>query len=720
MTRSRVESPQEIDPEPERALRQRLKENQNQSTPKDQEDMENIEGTHEEQRPRRMMEDYITRSPNTNRTSIITPTVQANNFNFTPQILVMLQTHYQFSGLANEYPNDHLERFLDLCATLKYNGVSDDAARLRLFKFTLARRAKTWLNTLPAGSIATWEDLQKKFLSKMDPYSNTYNAGKKNHPNFSWNNANQARRQPPGFKPLPTNAQQKEELLATKAELEEEKKLNRAMYAELQSLRQSVTLLTTQVNHLNQGAYERPRGALPSNSEVNPKEQVKAITLRSGKTLEKLQPKEQPDMEEEKNPKGGEEQEREKVSPSASPRKKKGKDALPITDIDIRHLPYPSRAQTDILESSFARFLETFKNLKINFPLLEAVKQMPLYGKFLKEILSVKRKMEEQGASVNLMPLSLCKYLELGEPQETGITLQFADRSTKIPEGVMEDVLVKIQDFIYPCNFVVLDMKVDKNLPIILGRPFLATAGSIIDCKQGNLTLRLNNDTISFNIKEAMKQPAVPHDDFCLSIDVIDSCIAEIEEEERIGEGKEGGLVNSEEKEDGDPIMAREVDELEAESKEEGINEEAAQEAPKPKLKPLPNNLKYVFLEKNDKPVIISSCLTGLEEKKLIEHLELVLERCEEKKLVLNWEKCHFMVIVWTDHAALRYLFAKKDSKPRLIRWILLLQEFDIEIKDKKRAENVVADHLSKLEAENKEGEILELFPDELICQVNI
>ncbi|KAG9450205.1 hypothetical protein H6P81_010170 [Aristolochia fimbriata] len=337
--------------------------------------MANMEGTHEAQaqRPKRTMEDYVTESPNTNRTSIITPTIQANNFDLKPQLIVMLQTHYQFSRLANEDPNDHLESFLDLCATFKYNGVSDDAVRLRLIKFTLAGRAKTWLNTLPAGSIATWEELQKKILGKMDPYSNTYNPGWENHSNFSWNNANQARQQPAGFKPLPTNAQQKEELLATKAELEEEKKLNRAMYVELKSLRQSLTLLTTQVNHLNQGAYERTRG----------------------KTLEEHQPKEQPTMEEEKKQKGEEEQEREKVSPPASPRKKKGKDALPITDINIRHLPYPSRAKTDILESSFARFLEIFKKLQINIPLLEAVKQMPLYGKFLKEVILGKRKMEE-------------------------------------------------------------------------------------------------------------------------------------------------------------------------------------------------------------------------------------------------------------------------------------------------------------------------------------
>ncbi|CAL9029904.1 unnamed protein product [Prunus brigantina] len=79
-------------------------------------------------------------------------------------------------------------------------------------------------------------------------------------------------------------------------------------------------------------------------------------------------------------------------------------------------------------------------------------------------------------------------------------------------------------------------------------------------------------------------------------------------------------------------------------------------------------------------------------------------------------------VIVYTNHAALKYLLAKKDAKPRLIRWILLLQEFDLEIKDKKGSENVVADHLSRLvHVSNEEEDSLPLresFPDEQLVSI--
>ncbi|CAN6557395.1 unnamed protein product [Malus baccata var. baccata] len=96
-----------------------------------------------------------------------------------------------------------------------------------------------------------------------------------------------------------------------------------------------------------------------------------------------------------------------------------------------------------------------------------------------------------------------------------------------------------------------------------------------------------------------------------------------------------------------------------------------------------------------------------------LDNLTLILKRCVETNLVLNWEKCHFMV-----KQALKYLFTKKEAKPRLIRWMLLLQAFDIEIKDKKGSYNVVADHLSMLVREEEGLPISETFPDEQLLSI--
>ena len=97
------------------------------------------------------------------------------------------------------------------------------------------------------------------------------------------------------------------------------------------------------------------------------------------------------------------------------------------------------------------------------------------------------------GANINLMLYSVAKRLNLGEIKPTTLSLQMVDRSLTYPKGIIKDVLVKVDKFIFPMDFVVLDME-DKDAPIILGRPFLATGQTLIDVKIWELTLRVGDD----------------------------------------------------------------------------------------------------------------------------------------------------------------------------------------------------------------------------------
>ena len=173
----------------------------------------------------------------------------------------------------------------------------------------------------------------------------------------------------------------------------------------------------------------------------------------------------------------------------------------------------------------------------MNVPLLDMIKQVPTDAKFLKDLCTVKKglginkkafltdqvssisqcktlvKYKDPGsptisvnnggtcidkalldlrASVNLLPYSMYKQLGLGELKPTNITLFLADRSMKIPKGIVE-VLVKIDKFYYPVDFVVLDIETVSEgtnlVPIILGRPFFATSNAIINCRNGVMQL---------------------------------------------------------------------------------------------------------------------------------------------------------------------------------------------------------------------------------------
>ncbi|XP_022895350.1 uncharacterized protein LOC111409540 [Olea europaea var. sylvestris] len=503
---------------------------------------------------------------------------------------------------------------------------------------------------------------------------------------------------------------------------------------------------------------------------------------------------------------------------------------------------------------------------------------MPSYAKFMKDILSNKRKLEdnetimftEEGsailqhklplklkdpesftipcnignlyidealydlrASINLMHLSLFRKLGLGEAKSTTVSLQLADRSIKHPRGICEDILVKVDKFIFPADFIILDMEEDRDVPLILGRPFLATGRIMIDI-----------DVIKEAVSETFK---LDHPQDLLELCLVHSQDLPSEKEE--AEECKSYLVAI------PPFFKQPRLEL---GERPTTPLPSIEQAPVLELKQLLTHLRYAYLgEKNSLPVIISNNLTEVEEDRLlrvlrkhetaigwtisdikgispslcmhkilmeddykasIEHqcrlnptmqevvrkevlklldaeiiypisdshcVNLVQEKLvstpvlappdwdypfelmcdasdhvvgavlgqrkgkishvihyasktldkaqmnyattEKELLAVVFAVDEFRsyligskVIVYTDHSALKYLMSQKDAKPRLIRWILLLQEFDLEIRDKKKSENVVADHLSRLESHesNPTLEINEAFHDEMLFQI--
>ncbi|XP_070668790.1 uncharacterized protein [Malus domestica] len=444
------------------------------------------------------------------------------------------------------------------------------------------------------------------------------------------------------------------------------------------------------------------------------------------------------------------------------------------------------------------------------------------------------------------MPYSVYESLNLGDLKETKVVIQLVDRSNRYPKGLLEDVLVQVNELIFPADFFVLEMEHDPMptaLPLILGRPFLRTARMKIDVYDGTLTMEIDRESVKFRIFNAMRCPSELES--CLSIDVFDYFVQDYFNEGVGQDTLEKALVHSithgnfNYSERIEEELIQTVASLESLSPIRGkcfsyfiylpiSNEKTLPsviQAPKLELKPIPEHLKYAFLGEDETlPVIISSQLTAEEGERLIRVLKdhktaiawsiadikginpatcmhrILLEEGAKptreaqrrlnplmmeivKKEVIKlfdvgiiypisdskwvspiqvvpkrsgltvvkneancscsggsrkddfhmsiWHICIPEDTVWTLQRsrhiskvyALKYLLTKKDAKPRLIRWILLLQEFDLEIKDKKRSENVVADHLSRLVHSNTEEDLIPLresFPYEQLFSLKI
>nr|GEX56588.1 reverse transcriptase domain-containing protein [Tanacetum cinerariifolium] len=415
-------------------------------------------------------------------------------------------------------------------------------------------------------------------------------------------------------------------------------------------------------------------------------------------------------------------------------------------------IPYPSRANKQKLSEKddilALKFVEIFINLHFKLSFADALWHMPKFALMLKSLINNKEKLfdldttpvnekcsavilkklpeklgdpskflipcdfpefddclalEDMGASINLMPLSIWRKLSLPELSSTQIILELADRSTTRPAGIAKYVFVKVGMFHFLTDFVVVDYVVDPRVPLILERPFLRTERALIDVYREELTLRVDDEAITFKVGQTSKY-SYNDAESINQIDVVDVACEEYFQE-----------INPQDQ------------------------EKTTFTCPYRTFayRPMPFGL-------CNAPGMFQRCMMSI----FYDMIEKMME-----------EKCHFIVkegivlshkisysgikvdrakvdviaklphptsvkvfsktIVYTDHLALKYLLAKQDAKPRLLRWILLLQEFDVTIHVKKGAENLMADHLSRLENphqdefENKE--ITKTFPLETL-----
>ncbi|XP_070013385.1 uncharacterized protein [Nicotiana sylvestris] len=230
--------------------------------------------------------------------------------------------------------------------------------------------------------------------------------------------------------------------------------------------------------------------------------------------------------------------------------------------------PYPQRLANQNNKNQFKKFIDMMKSLSINVPLVEAIKQMPGYAKFMKDLVTKKRSvncetikmthqvsnivhsmvpnLEDPSAftipctigsatfakalcdlweSINLMPYSVFKTLGIGQPRPTSMRLQMADRTMKRTLGKIDDMLVRVDTFILPADFVILYYEVDYEVLVILGRPFLAIGKALVDVETWELTFRVGDEKVVFHICKSMRQPN--SNEVCSFVDVVTEVIVE-------------------------------------------------------------------------------------------------------------------------------------------------------------------------------------------------
>nr|GEW61319.1 DNA-directed DNA polymerase [Tanacetum cinerariifolium] len=506
--------------------------------------------------------------------------------------LLLREVIYQFPTSKRwrscDDANKHLDKFLHVTQSMKVNGVSDDLC-LYLFPYSLQHRAAEWFDLLPRNSITTFDQMAKIFLKKYFP-SSMVTELRNDIMNFrqepdeslfeAWERYKLSIDRPQQSESSSSITSSNPEIASLKLEMLPLAKLKTYMLREptikvviLTNLKEIVISLaivlkiisdhhglirikveaiqikTTKIG-IKKTIMEILRGiakeetnsskelvmfkirlqlikprfmkmntasssgsrTLPSNTITNPKEDLKGITTRSGIAY-----------------KGH------TIPNTSSPPKVVERE----TEVTKDTVPPTNNRSTKDVQPPVLQIETQVPNSKPIVALViepvEAPKRWGDPGKFLipcdfpgvDECLAL----ADLGASINLMPLSIWKMLSLPELSPTCLTLELADRFISHPIGVAEDVFVKVGKFHFLADFVVVDFDADPRVPLIFGRSFLKTGHALIDVYEGELTLRVGNKSVTFNLDQTLRYSANYDAESINQIDVIDVACEEYSQE---------------------------------------------------------------------------------------------------------------------------------------------------------------------------------------------